>query len=400
MIRPVLPAAAFAVVTLASVRSFAASCSTLPDPKIYIESGDTQEPLIKALGKQLAASSTPITVIYRTNGTCTVRNDMFTPTPFAAAAVVSYTPANLDETMTSPTCTLDAATPIDLGIGATFLESCAQTPAQPAGIAVLPGPIQSYGFVVNPVSLQNAITAEEGYFVFGFGMNGGVTPWNDETKMFVRGSTKSTALTLGAAIGVPGNKFKGVKGTGVNDSSTFVQTGIESNASQATIGLLGTEIYDKSRGTLKLLAFQGRGQTHAYYPDSSATAFDKRNLRDGHYLPWAPTVYITAVDGSSSPTNANVKHFINLVLGKEQTYPGVNGLATTVSKGLVPECAMHVRRDGDGLPVASYCAPEPCDCFFEKTVSNGTTSCTACSTDAQCAPVNGGKCRYGYCEAR
>src|SRR4051812_35589011 len=44
----------------------AAPCSALPNP-IVIESGDTQEPLLKSLGQKLRNSTaTPMTVVYKT----------------------------------------------------------------------------------------------------------------------------------------------------------------------------------------------------------------------------------------------------------------------------------------------------------------------------------------------
>ena len=40
----------------------------------------------------------------------------------------------------------------------------------------------------------------------------------------------------------------------------------------------------------------------AYYPDKKAGTFDKQNVRDGHYVPWAPTPYMAkkAADGTFS----------------------------------------------------------------------------------------------------
>src|SRR5262245_16340655 len=46
-------------------------CSSLPNP-VYLQVGDTQEPLMKALGQKLRASQiNPITIIYKTSGSCT-----------------------------------------------------------------------------------------------------------------------------------------------------------------------------------------------------------------------------------------------------------------------------------------------------------------------------------------
>ena len=133
-------------------------------------------------------------------------------------------------------------------------------------------------------------------------------------------------------------------------------------------------------------------------PDSSVASFDKRNLRDGHYTPWAPTVYITAVDGTNTPTSARAKTFIDLVLGNPTpTVTDVDGLGTVIAKGLVPDCAMKVKRDFEGGDLSLYTPAQPCGCFYESKVPQGTSSCTACTDDGPCGA---GKCRHGLCEAQ
>ena len=61
---------------------------------------------------------------------------------------------------------------------------------------------------------------------------------------------------------------------------------------------------------------------------------------------------------------------------------------------------MNVWRDGDLGELYSYAPPEPCACYFEKTVPGGSTSCKACTADADCASVSANsKCRLNLCEA-
>ena len=113
---------------------------------------------------------------------------------------------------------------------------------------------------------------------------------------------------------------------------------------------------------------------------------------------WAPTVYITAVDGSNVPTGTNAKAFIDLVLGNPTpSITDIDGLATVVSKGLVPDCAMKVKRDFEGADLALYTPAQPCGCFYEKTVPQGATSCTVCTDNGPCGT---GQCRHGFCEAK
>lgn len=376
-------------------------CSTLPNP-LVIESGDTQEPMLKTLGKKLRDSATPMTVIYRTTGTCALIGDIYhspAPNRIPTAAVMLYTPSNLEDGTWNPSkasasCTVDDPTGlnIDIAIAATFVSSCTVAPP-PTGYGLISGPIQGYTFIVPKASSQKAIIAEEGYFAFGFGAAGMVNPWNDPHYLFTRTASKSTALTLAAAIGLPVGKLLGV----AFDKSTEVLNAVATSPDpEKTIGLMGSEIYDANRGEVSVLPFQAFKQRHAYFPDSSSTVFDKRNLRDGHYVPWAPTVYLTAVDGTNTPTLPNAKQFIELVLGKT-TLPDVDGLAAIISKGLIPDCAMKVTRAFDGGDLSLYSPPTPCGCYYESKVPGGTSSCTACTDDTPCG---GGKCRYSFCEAK
>jgi hypothetical protein len=372
-------------------------CSSFTNT-IVIESGDTQEPLLKTLGQELRNSATPMTVLYKLTGTCTVASDLMLGHSIAQNATLSYTPSTTEDPTWNPskpsaTCTVDAAggLPIQLGIGATFLTSCT-LPTPTATVGQFFGPIGGYGFAIPKASSQVAMTAEEGFFVFGYGTAGKITPWNDENYMFARTSTKSTALTLGSVIHVPAGKLKGLL---YDQSSQVLDSVATSTDPEKTIGLLGTEIYDANRDKVNLLAFRAFEQKYAYFPDSTATSFDKKNLRDGHYIPWAPTVYIAPTDGSGDATG-NAKTFIDLVLGNTK-YTDVDGLAASIKVGLIPSCAMQVNRPADGADLALYSPAQPCGCYFESAVPNGSTKCTACSDDGPCG---GGKCRDGYCEAR
>lgn len=399
--------ALFAVGVAAGVSVFprvalARSCSELPNP-VVIESGDTQEPLLKALGQKLANSTAQrVSVLYRTTGTCTLIDDVYKGNKIPALSNLSYLPTAAedpawDPSKPSPTCTVDAAggLDIDIGIAATFVASCT-TASPPPGKAAINGPNQAYGFITHKDSSEVAITANEAYFAFGFGSLGAAKPWTDEAFLFVRTPTKSTQLTLGAAIGVPAAKFKGQP---FDKSSEVLTAVINATDTQKPLGLMGVEVFDQNRGKVKLLAFKGREQRYGYFPDSTATSFDKKNVRDGHYLPWAPTVYLTKVDGTNQPSIPNAKLFIDLVLG-DRSLSDVDGLAAVVSKGLIPQCAMTVSRQFDGGDLALYSAPAPCGCFFDASVPQGTTKCATCTGEGTTSTCGVGKCRHGYCEAR
>jgi hypothetical protein len=396
---------ASAVLAALAAPAAAAPCSTLgAQPIVYIENGDTQEPLVKRLGARLVNSATPVRIVYKNRRTCDLALDMYTPNAMVNDAIaIKYIPSAVeDPTWTplspTPSCEADAGgNAIGLGIGATFISSCSNLPAtRPAGLAEIKGPVQAYGFIVPSASSQIALTAQEGYFAYGFpGGTGQAMPWLDQALRFSRGPTASTALTTAAAIGLKASQLQGTVPVG-NTSTEVLNFVATTGNPDATIGLMGTEVYDGARNQVKLLAFKGFGQRYAYFPDSTATSFEKRNVRDGHYLPWAPTPYLTRVDGAGKPIDPNVQRIIDLVLGS-RVDADVNGLDQVIASGLVPECAMGVQRAFDGGPLSLYAPPESCACYYEAKVPQGSTKCATCTADAQCGA---GKCRRGLCEVR
>lgn len=353
------------------------SCATLPNP-VYLQIGDTQEPVIKALGKALRNSTVnPMTIVYTTSGSCTNIDAFYNGTNITVNP--KYIPSSAEspswtDTAASPSCIIQTGGhPVDLANSALFVASCNPNPP-PAGIALFQGPVQAYTLAVPKASAQVAMTAEEAYFTFGFGNTSQVTPWSDEAFLFIRTATKSTLLTWAAIIGVPAAKWKGVR----YDKSSEVLNAVSSSSSpEKTVGLLGAEIYDGARNNVSALAFRGYGQSLAYYPDSTPTSFDKKNLRDGHYLSWSPTVWLAKVDDAGVPNDPRVKYVIGSLLGKTDLSPAPDfkPLDIVISKGLVPDCAMQVTRSFEGGELSPYHPSEPCGCYFESKVGG------ACQAD-------------------
>jgi hypothetical protein len=374
------------------------ACSSLTNP-LYVMSGDTQVPILKALGQALRQDANPITLVWQATGSCTIIDAVYNGTPLKQN--LSYIPADPawdPNTGTVPTCAPDAAgIPVQLGVPIVFPDSCTTTPA-PAGVKAFKGPIQSFVFVVPKLSTAQALSAEEAYLVFGFGAAGAVTPWIDESFFFVRPATKGTQVSMGAMIGVPAGKWKGQP----IDQSTSVAAMVASSlALDKTIGILGTEIYDgaANRLALRSLSFEGYHQTGGYFSDTTAAAFDKRNVRDGHYLGWSHVFYLTAADAAGAPTDARAARVIDiLTLAPAAASPtGLDPLALVAGKGLVPICAMNVQRGVEGGPLSVYQSSEPCGCSYENAVGTAPASCVACSGTAPCA--TGQSCQRGFCEA-
>jgi hypothetical protein len=88
------------------------------------------------------------------------------------------------------------------------------------------------------------------------------------------------------------------------------------NAEQ-TIGILSLQRYDGVRDQVKILAFESFGQEclGAVYPDSTPTAFDKQNVRDGHYTIWGYLWAVAAVDGGGAPSGLAAAQFIDFLTG-------------------------------------------------------------------------------------
>lgn len=360
----------------------------LPNP-IYMTVGDTQVNLMKELGKQLRDTES-VTLIWRATGSCTNLDTLYGHAKLSGN--LSYIPAGYDPvaTPTPPVCTIPTpGVEADIANSIVFLEGC---PSQrPSDVIDVLGPVQGFSFVVPTASSQRAITAEEAYFVFGFGMNGQVSPWLDDKQLYVRPVTKGTIISMGASIGVPAARWKGQQ---VNLSQDLASMLASSTAPESAIGILGSEVYDGYRATLKALAFRAYKQHHAYYPDSTATSFDKRNVRDGHYHMWSYTHWLLHVDGSGKPINPLASRVVDLIAGNPvQPPPRFEPLASQVHVGLIPQCAMKVQRKTEGGDFSLYTASEPCGCYFEDKVQS--TQCQSCVDSTTCGS---GFCRHGFCE--
>jgi hypothetical protein len=370
-------------------------CASLPNV-VYMQIGDTQQPLIKELGRALRDNTpNPISIVYITSGSCTNIAAIYNDT--AITTTMLYVPSTAENpawttSMPAVACQPPAGTFADIANSNVFISACDTNPV-PADIGVSLGPVQAYVLAVPEASDETVITAEEAYFTFGFGSAGMVMPWDDETQMQIRTATKSTLLSWAFNIAVPVNKWKGVR----HDGSTMVVNALRTSASpQKAIGILGAEVYDQFRNELDILAFRAYGQWAAYYPDSTASALDKKNVRDGHYTVWSPTVYMTRVTGGV-PDNARAKYVIDLILGKTVSpTPNFNPTLAVVHNGLVPDCAMKVQRSAEGGELSHYQPVEDCTCYYESQVA--TTTCTQCETTTECTAAGGGVCRNGYCE--
>lgn len=376
-------------------------CGTLTNP-VYFPATTDIRPALSLLAPALSATTAgadQMTIVYRSLSSCNATDYLRDGTDLTGSAIYWTLDANGDPVENA--CDVPAGTKPSVAASDITWQTC-YGEAAPATIRQWRSYVQTFLFVAPKNSTQNAITAEEAYFVLKFGGEADrqVPPWTNPDFVMIRSPASSTQLVLGLAAGIPGtmwsphlmNSSSGSGGV-VNKVKAENTTG---NA-EATIGILSTQRFDRERDNIKALAFQSFDQClGGFYPDSTTASFDKANVRDGHYSAWANLQLMAKVDGGGTPTDANAARLIE-VLTSARAVPGVNAIEAAIKAGAVPECAMRVQREFDGGPLSSFAPTEPCHCYFDTTVAGGNTSCTPCTDDNICGA---GKCRYGYCEDR
>lgn len=375
--------------SLVAGRALADDCATLPNP-IYGLGGSATKPLLGKVAAGLAAAPAPATIVYQAPGACLGINGLIANTSITGTA--SY----WDTTGKELTCTLPVAgQAIDFANMGNAATSCPGVSALPADIGDFLGPVNTYNIIVPTASSQTAISAEAAYFAFGFGQLGQAQPWVDDTQIFRRDPNSAAQLFIAFATGVPAEKFKGVDTKTNSGTITAVSQSIKP---EAAIGLVSGELADANRATIRTLAFQAKGQRCGFTPDSTATSFDKKNVRNGQYHIWAPIHFFARIDAQKKIVNPEVAKLFGYFTGEVEPPANVDILSIEIKSGNVPRCAMNVTRDGDLGDLRKYLPEKPCGCFFE-SVATGSSSCTACANDAAC-PTRAPVCRRNFCEAR
>lgn len=377
-LRALTAAAALAASTGLPSLAEAAPCADLPNP-VYVTGGG--KVLLENLGKVLGPQGT--TVVYLLQGSCLAVDAILGGTKIAGNAVYWDATSEL-------TCELDlAGQNADLGIAGVFPSTCTSLPSGlPAGVSDIQGPVESHVFVVPEASLERTISMEAAYFIFGFGAASGVAPWEDESLIFRRNVDSGTQQMMGLAIGVPPEKWKGQDAGSSSGVVMGLSTAIDP---QKAIGILTTEVATNNELLVNPLAYQARDQTCAFWPDSTSTARDKQNVRDGHYAIWGPIHLLTRVDSNGFPISPGAAQVIDYITSTKEI---IDVLAST---GLIPQCAMRVRRTSELGPLSSFAPDQGCGCYYEMRAT-GATDCTPCVSSVEC-PTDAPRCNYGYCES-
>jgi len=378
-----------------------------PNP-IYISGSTAYQPTAALFAVQMAAltGTDKSTVIYQNGlGSCDGPPAIMSGTPLTGTAAV-WTPgpnfANDKTSVTKGSCTLDNTHGADIGASDIFWKNCPNLSgvAMPADIKDYQGPVQSMIFVVAAPqnSTFSAMSAPEAQLIWGCGMGGMVTPFDDNTGIQQRNPNSGSQGLVAKAINIPPTGFFGKTNSGGGDVVASIASYVMSHNPNKAIGFVAGDLFDLNRTALYPVAFQQFSQNKAYYADSSRDAKDRKNVRDGHYGVWGPEHFFAKVDTTGTPTSAAAAKFLGATFGTMYMSSFSNVELQSLA-GVIPQCAMKVTRDDDGIlgPIKPKTdVTNPCGCAFEK-FRTGITTCTACPNgNGDCS---GGKtCHFGYCE--
>ncbi|HET9932932.1 MAG TPA: hypothetical protein VFQ35_19645, partial [Polyangiaceae bacterium] len=384
------------------------SCASLAEAKkvLYVTGSSAARPFLELIARQLTLQG--VYLVYSATGSCVGVDAALNGTALSATA--TYWDSVVS---TGATCRLSAnGVTTDVAVSDVFAETCPGfelANLSALGVADAHGPIQTMAFVVPASSPQRVISSQAAYFVYGFGQAGGVLDldgvrrvWSDEGLVFQRNASSGTQALLAAAIGVPAERFRGQSVKSSDDMAASIQAaGIDPERAANTIGLLAADFIESRdlRASVRVLAYQDSRQFCGFYPDSTATARDKQNVRDGHYALWGPLHLLYKVDSLGNPRNPEnrelVLAMVGYLSGSKPLPNGVRLIDVYAQSGLVPECAMRVQRTKDGGNVTPFRPNNPCGCLFEVSAT-GATACKPCTVQGDCS--DGETCSLGYCE--
>lgn len=355
---------------------------------VYVTGSQEFAPLVRAAQHQLDRGTPGYRAVFAPRTSCVGAAAILDPSP--AKHVITNSPDAwayyFDTSDNQVNCLLhDAGDTVDVGESDVDPTICGYGPT--ADVFLYNGPVLTASFVVPGASHATAISAEAAHLVFATGSVGGprgpVAPWTDPNSYFVGGP--DIRQLVSPAIGVDPAHWWGV-------ARWIDRAPAPIGDPESQIGVRSVAVLDKQRGAFIPLAFQARGQLAAFLPDSTSTAFDKVNVRDGHYPLWSAVRLMTAATGNT--VSAGAKAFVTPLVGP---LPDIGLLGDAIHAGFVPQCAMKVGRTADGT-LLPFAPPVSCGCLFDATTT-GFATCQLCAGSAGCSGSTPA-CHYGFCEAR
>lgn len=387
-----LPLVILLAVDLASPEAHAGAevqCTDLPNVLVGA-GGSASKPLLALVATALNDIDEPITLVYQAPGAC------FGITTYTDDTPITGTASYWDAAGQELTCTLPlTGVAPDFGMLGVQATLCQGVDAVPEGIAEATGPVTSWSLIAPNASSQTSISAEAVYFAYGFGAAAGqASPWTVDAELYSRNATSAALIAIARAAGIPPTTFKGVD---VMSNQNMITSVAGSQNPEAALGFVSTEVADLNRDVVHTLAFQAAEQSCGYWPDSSASAFDKQNVRDGHYYLWSPYRFYAPADDAGVFENPLTARFLGYFTGDEALPDGLPLLDLIIDNGNIPECAMAVWRDDEIGPLYSRQPEGACGCYYEFRAT-GETACATCEDDSTC-PSEAPVCSHGYCDA-
>jgi hypothetical protein len=377
-------------------------CTAAGSNLIYMYGTSDFAPMLRAVQPLLTANTPHYRAIYQNATSCQGVVSVFDSTkrlmtnPAAGGSNYAF---YFDDNGVQTGCLLDTnGNTIDIGVSNLFSTTCnTSTATYQSGTTVsdYTGPVVPFVLSVPSSSTQVAISAEAMHFVFGLGGKAGgagglkdALPWTDPTYYFIRNGNAGSTVLTSLLIEVPKAKFWGIDRLSTDNLRDSM---LASTAAEQSIGILSIDYADKNRGNLRSLYLQSKLQRCGYLPDSNKNAFDKMNVRDGHYPLWGYVHFFTPIGPGGVPSDAAKAMVTRFSIARlDQTL-----IDNIIGASLVPQCAMKVVRTGE---ISDY-SPQnglQCGCYFDFKTT-GRTDCKACQSPSDC-PAERSACNYGYCE--
>jgi hypothetical protein len=420
---------AFGVASLLTGSARATDCTTLANP-VYMAGSTAIKATLSQIGGFLSSQNPPVTIVYAGSGSCNgvigaINAASPNPTPLVSPSPNYFTYWTIvSGKVTANSCdiypaSVDGGSPnayLNVGLSDVFASSCQVTPGVPPPVlpSNLPdeqGPVQAMTFVVPNGSSASSISAQAAYLVFGFGGKNGIKPvmsWTTDTTMYQRGSSSGTQSMIAVAIGLMPTRWYGNMVSSTGNMVTAISNADVplTSAQSSTIGIMAAEDVDVQRinaikgvtvagpdGGLvpvdppRELAYQHMNQNCGYLPDSAPNLFDKRNVRDGHYAIWGPVHAFPVPATPGSVLAKNIGTIVGLLTGTA-TMNGIDLVTFEAQNGIIPQCAMAVKRTTEIGAMSTQSAP--CGCYYEhiaNAVAGADTTCKPCQTPTDC-PAN------------
>jgi ABC-type phosphate transport system substrate-binding protein len=388
------------------------ACADLGTP-VYIAGASAVRPQIREAQRALARVGSDITIIYQGTASCDGPRILITDA-FADSEATWYDYSD-DIEADNPlrTCTIPfAGIKPDIGISDVLAATCEEHLGGDFGVPAhqreYEGAVQAMLFAVQQSSTENAISSAAARIVLGFGgETHQVSPWTVDAELHNRVPESGTKILMAAAIDLLSPKWKGIHH---RSNPNVLDAILAATNPNAAIGLLAADFADRNRDQLKVLALQADGQSCGYLPDSSRTALDKVNVREGRYAASAPTQFIVDVDPATELPQARDGRTSHDEVGQVLDFLRMENISdedmmimieANAQAGTVPLCAMKAVRVPEKAPPTAYEPEEPCHCFYESI--NGTPpgqdGCESCTDHGDC-PSEAPVCRFGFCEER